>query len=140
MGGTTSFVPYKKMDEGFYYDEEVATMNKMTKSWLFFDDSCLTPWRMRKFWQYYLPNSKKKTIVAATEGPWKELLTWIRIISWQATKLKVLREAAKKAGYNIQFQTTEFASIFAGIDSGRYQIGFGSISKTPIREEKYKFY
>ena len=114
-------------------------MNKMTKSWLFFlmtvvlllggcgsSDNTTSP-------------TQKKTIVAATEGSMKGIAYMDKNNKLTGYEVEVLREAAKKAGYNIQFQTTEFASIFAGIDSGRYQIGFGSISKTPIREEKYNF-
>lgn len=81
----------------------------------------------------------KKTVIAATEG-------MVRPVSYvgkdgQLTgyEVEVLKAAAKKAGYDIKFEKTEFASIFAGIDSGRYQIGFGSLNKTPQREEKYTF-
>lgn len=41
--------------------------------------------------------------------------------------------------YKIEFEVTEFQSIFAGIDSGRYQVGANNISKNPEREEKYLF-
>lgn len=41
--------------------------------------------------------------------------------------------------YEIDFEVTEFQSIFAGIDSGRYQVGANNISKNPEREEKYLF-
>lgn len=87
-------------------------------------------------------NSKaqgKKTIVAATEGTMKGIAYLDKDNKLTGYEVEVLKAAAKKAGYDIKFQTTEFASIFAGIDSGRYQIGFGSISKTPIREQKYNF-
>lgn len=116
-------------------------MNKTTKNWLFLmmagtlllggcgssiSDKASSP-------------SPRKTIVAATEGSMKGIAYIDKDNKLTGYEVEVLREAAKKAGYEIQFQTTEFASIFAGIDSGRYQIGFGSISKTPIREEKYNF-
>ena len=83
--------------------------------------------------------SGKKTIVAATEGTMKGIAYMDKDNKLTGYEVEVLKAAAAKAGYDIQFQTTEFASIFAGIDSGRYQIGFGSISKTPIREKKYSF-
>lgn len=41
--------------------------------------------------------------------------------------------------YQIEFEKTEFQSIFAGIDSGRYQVGANNITKKPEREEKYLF-
>ncbi len=41
--------------------------------------------------------------------------------------------------YEVEFEVTEFQSIFAGIDSGRYQAGANNISKNPEREAKYLF-
>lgn len=84
-------------------------------------------------------SAPKKTLVAATEG-------MVRPVSYigkdgQLTgyEVAVLKEAAKRAGYELKFDKTEFASVFAGIDSGRYQIGFGSLNKTAQRAEKYTF-
>ncbi|OPA75274.1 hypothetical protein BVG16_22010 [Paenibacillus selenitireducens] len=54
--------------------------------------------------------------------------------------IAVLKEIDKLLPqYEIQFEVTEFPSIFAGIDSGRYQIGANNITKKPEREEKYLF-
>ncbi|MDR1513047.1 MAG: transporter substrate-binding domain-containing protein [Propionibacteriaceae bacterium] len=41
--------------------------------------------------------------------------------------------------YSFSYEVTEFASIFAGIDSGRYQMGDNNLTKKPEREEKYLF-
>ena len=41
--------------------------------------------------------------------------------------------------YEFKFETTEFESIFNGLDTGRYQLGFNSLSKNATREEKYIF-
>lgn len=41
--------------------------------------------------------------------------------------------------YEIEFEVTEFQSIFAGIDSGRYQVGANNISKNEERQQKYLF-
>lgn len=41
--------------------------------------------------------------------------------------------------YDIQITKTEFASIFAGIDSGRYQVAVNNLTKNPQREQKYLF-
>ncbi|MDR2296008.1 MAG: transporter substrate-binding domain-containing protein [Clostridiales Family XIII bacterium] len=41
--------------------------------------------------------------------------------------------------YEFSFEVTEFTSIFAGIDSGRYQMGTNNFTKKPEREEKYLF-
>lgn len=41
--------------------------------------------------------------------------------------------------YELKFQTTEFASIFTGIDAGYYQMGVNNISYNKERGEKYLF-
>jgi polar amino acid transport system substrate-binding protein len=41
--------------------------------------------------------------------------------------------------YEFKFEQTEFVSIFAGIDAGRYQMGTNNFTKKPEREEKYLF-
>jgi polar amino acid transport system substrate-binding protein len=41
--------------------------------------------------------------------------------------------------YTFKYEVTEFASIFSGIDSGRYQMGDNNFTKKPEREEKYLF-
>lgn len=41
--------------------------------------------------------------------------------------------------YQFAVEVTEFPSIFAGLDSGRYQIGVNNISWRKDREEKYLF-
>jgi polar amino acid transport system substrate-binding protein len=41
--------------------------------------------------------------------------------------------------YEFSFEVTEFTSIFAGIDSGRYQMGTNNFTKNPEREGKYLF-
>ena len=41
--------------------------------------------------------------------------------------------------YELEFQTTEFASIFTGIDAGYYQMGVNNISYNKERGEKYLF-
>jgi polar amino acid transport system substrate-binding protein len=41
--------------------------------------------------------------------------------------------------YEFSFEVTEFTSIFAGIDSGRYGMGTNNFTKKPEREEKYLF-
>jgi polar amino acid transport system substrate-binding protein len=41
--------------------------------------------------------------------------------------------------YDVSFEKTEFTSIFAGLDSDRYQIGANHFAKNKQREEKYLF-
>jgi polar amino acid transport system substrate-binding protein len=41
--------------------------------------------------------------------------------------------------YKVHFNVVDFGSIFAGMDSGRYQIAANNFTKTPEREQKYIF-
>jgi len=41
--------------------------------------------------------------------------------------------------YEFTYEVTEFASIFGGLDSGRYQMGDNNFTRKPEREEKYLF-
>ncbi|WP_146553147.1 transporter substrate-binding domain-containing protein [Rummeliibacillus sp. SL167] len=85
-------------------------------------------------------NSRVKTLVAATEGttrPLEYMDDKGKLTGYEVEVLKAIDSELKD--YKIDIQTTEFASIFTGIDSGRYQLGFNNISKTPEREEKYIF-
>ncbi|MDR1808021.1 MAG: transporter substrate-binding domain-containing protein [Propionibacteriaceae bacterium] len=41
--------------------------------------------------------------------------------------------------YEFTYEVTEFASIFGGLDAGRYQMGDNNFTRKPEREEKYLF-
>jgi ABC-type amino acid transport substrate-binding protein len=82
---------------------------------------------------------EEKTIVAAAEGSRIGLAYLDKNNELTGYEVEVLKEAAKRAGYKIQFKQADFADIFAGVAAGRYQIGFGSMAKNPTREEKYTF-
>lgn len=46
---------------------------------------------------------------------------------------------AKLPQYELIWEVTDFSSIFAGLDSDKYQIGVNNFAKNPEREEKYIF-
>ena len=54
-------------------------------------------------------------------------------------EIDMLNAMAEKAGVKLDYQITEFESMFAGLDSARYDMIIGNISKKPEREEKYLF-
>lgn len=54
-------------------------------------------------------------------------------------EIDMLNEMAARLGYTLEYEVTEFESMFAGLDSGRYNLIIGNISKKPEREEKYLF-
>lgn len=54
--------------------------------------------------------------------------------------IEILRAIDEKLDdIDFEFEVTEFASIFAGLDSGRYQIGANNFAETEERAEKYEF-
>jgi len=85
------------------------------------------------------PANNKKVIVAATEGMVRPLSYVDKQGNLIGYEVDVLKAAAKKAGYEIKFEKTEFTSVFAGVDSGKYQMGFGCLNKTKKRMEKYTY-
>lgn len=46
---------------------------------------------------------------------------------------------AKLPQYELIWEPTDFPSIFAGLDSDKYQLGVNNFAKNPEREEKYIF-
>ena len=46
---------------------------------------------------------------------------------------------ARLPQYKLQIEVTDFPSIFAGLDSGRYQIGVNNFAENEERKEKYIF-
>jgi ABC-type amino acid transport substrate-binding protein len=85
------------------------------------------------------PVKEQKNIVAATGGTKIGIAYFDENNELTGYEVEVLKEAAKRAGYKIQFQTAKSADILAGISAGRYQINFDTLSKTPAQEEKYTF-
>jgi polar amino acid transport system substrate-binding protein len=83
---------------------------------------------------------KVKTLLVGTSGGPKPYVYVDPNNNLDGYDIAVLKEIDKLLPqYDIQFEKTEFPSIFAGIDSGRYQIGANNITKKPEREEKYLF-
>lgn len=46
---------------------------------------------------------------------------------------------AKLPQYELEWEVTEFSSIFAGLDSGRYQLGVNNFAMNDERKEKYLY-
>lgn len=55
-------------------------------------------------------------------------------------EVAILKEIAKKLPeIKLVYQKTDFAGLFAGLDSNRYQVVVNNITKKPEREAKYLF-
>lgn len=82
---------------------------------------------------------KARVLVCATEAMVRPVSYVDKNNNITGYEVGVLNAIGKKLGYEIKFEKTEFASVFAGVDSGRYDIAFGNFSKTKKRQEKYNF-
>lgn len=49
----------------------------------------------------------------------------------------VMKEAAKRAGYEIDFKPVEWAAIFTGLESGEWDVIANQMSRSPERETMY---
>lgn len=59
------------------------------------------------------------------------------LAGYEADLLRAIDEVLPQ--YEFEFEITEFESIFNGLDTGRYQLGFNSLSWNETRAEKYIF-
>ncbi|MGN0204665.1 MAG: transporter substrate-binding domain-containing protein [Coprococcus sp.] len=83
--------------------------------------------------------TEDKTLVVAVAGTPKPYNYVDENGNLAGYEIDMLNEMAERLGYTLQYEVTEFESMFAGLDSGRYNLIIGNISKKPEREEKYLF-
>ncbi|MDR1194229.1 MAG: transporter substrate-binding domain-containing protein [Peptococcaceae bacterium] len=57
----------------------------------------------------------------------------------QGYDIAVAEEVARRSGFNLRWENTEFPALFLGLDANRYQVIVGNISYTDERAEKYLF-
>lgn len=84
--------------------------------------------------------SSKKTIEVGTVGTTKPFSYDDKEGNLTGYEIEVLREIFKGSDeYEVNFNKTKWASIFAGLDSDRYQIGANNISYSDERADKYLY-
>ena len=84
-------------------------------------------------------SSGKRTIEVATVGTTKPF-TYDKDGELTGYEIEVMREIFKGSDkYEINFNKTEWSSIFAGLDGDRYQIGVSNLSYDKKRAEKYLY-
>jgi polar amino acid transport system substrate-binding protein len=59
--------------------------------------------------------------------------------TFKGIDIDLLRAIFEGSDYDLKIEATEFPSVLAGLDTGRYQIGANAFSKSPARREKYLF-
>jgi polar amino acid transport system substrate-binding protein len=85
-------------------------------------------------------NTKKTKITIATGGnpkPFSYLNDNNELDGYDIQVVKKIFEGLPQ--YDATIEATEFASVFAGLDSDRYQIGANNFAKNAKRAEKYYF-
>lgn len=85
-------------------------------------------------------DSEVITIYAATGGspkPFAYVDEDDNLVGHNIELLEAIFE--KLPQYKLEIETTDFTSIFAGLDSDRYQIGVNNFAKNEERQEKYLF-
>ena len=81
----------------------------------------------------------KRTIEVATVGTTKPF-TYDKDGELTGYEIEVMREIFKGSDkYEVNFNKTEWSSIFAGLDGDRYQIGVSNLSYDKKRAEKYLY-
>lgn len=84
--------------------------------------------------------SGKRTIEVGTVGTTKPFSYDDKEGNLTGYEIEVLREIFKGSDeYEVNFNKTKWASIFAGLDSDRYQIGANNISYSDERADKYLY-
>ena len=78
-------------------------------------------------------------IVVATEGAWAPWTYHEEDGTLVGFDVEVAQAIAEKLGVKAEFSETEWDGIFAGLDSGRYDIAANGVEVTEERAQKYDF-
>ena len=81
----------------------------------------------------------KGEIVVATEGAWAPWTYHDENDKLVGFDVEIAEAIAAKLGVKVHFEECPWDSIFAGLDSGRYDIAANGIELTAERAEKYDF-
>ncbi|MCI1581032.1 MAG: transporter substrate-binding domain-containing protein [Clostridium beijerinckii] len=85
-------------------------------------------------------SEKVKKIVVAVSGSPKPYNYVNESGELDGYEVAILKEIDRRLpDVELEFQKTDFAGLFAGLDSNRYQVVANNMTKKPEREEKYLF-
>lgn len=76
------------------------------------------------------------TLVVATEGTYAPF-TYQKGGELTGYDIDVIKAVAKQAGLKLTFKQTQWDSIFAGVDSGRFDLVANEVTVNPERQAKY---
>jgi ABC-type amino acid transport substrate-binding protein len=81
----------------------------------------------------------KKTITVGTEGVYAPFTFEDKQGTLTGYDIEVLREAGKRAGFEVKFLPTPWDSMFLGLEAKKFDAVANQISKNPQREKKFLF-
>lgn len=82
---------------------------------------------------------ERGSIVIATEGDWSPWTYHDEKDQLTGLDVELGQLIAQGLGVTAEFQETDWDSILAGVDSGRFDIACNGVDYTPERAEKYNF-
>lgn len=83
--------------------------------------------------------SKDKTFVVGTEGTYAPFSYHDKNDKLTGYDVDVMKAVAKEMGYRVKFKETQWDSMFAGLDSGRFNVIANQVGINDERKEKYQF-
>ena len=83
--------------------------------------------------------SENKTFVVGTEGTYAPFSYHDKQDKLTGYDIDVMKAVAKEMGYKVKFKETQWDSMFAGLDSGRFNVIANQVGINDERKEKYKF-
>lgn len=87
-------------------------------------------------------SSKKqddKKIVVGTEGTYAPFTFHDKSDKLTGYDVEVTKAVAKEMGYEVEFKETQWDSMFAGLDAGRFDVVANQVGINDERKAKYKF-
>ncbi|MEB8127401.1 amino acid ABC transporter substrate-binding protein [Staphylococcus succinus] len=83
--------------------------------------------------------SEDKTFIVGTEGTYAPFSYHDKKDKLTGYDVEVMKAVAKEMGYKVKFKETQWDSMFAGLDSGRFNVIANQVGINKERKEKYKF-
>ncbi|WP_278925976.1 amino acid ABC transporter substrate-binding protein [Staphylococcus auricularis] len=84
-------------------------------------------------------SSDDKTLVVGTEGTYAPFTFHNKEDELTGYDIDVTNAVAKEIGYKVEYKETQWDSMFAGLDAGRFDMIANQVGINKERQEKYKF-
>ncbi|UXR69226.1 MULTISPECIES: amino acid ABC transporter substrate-binding protein [unclassified Staphylococcus] len=83
--------------------------------------------------------NEDKKIVVGTEGTYAPFTFHDKNDKLTGYDVEVTKAVAKEMGYEVEFKETQWDSMFAGLDAGRFDVVANQVGINDERKAKYKF-